>query len=154
MRKDFAVACYRDGDGWTVNAINHRTIAGVSRALGQLRSTGPAFGIVCEDDVVFALVRRSPRGLRVFLSDAAVDTALVDEAVDLLDEDLDYILGEDTEDDSAAPAGDWGVLEDLGLSEQLLGVLVDNDELWATDQVLTIAQEVGCDAELERAVGR
>ena len=49
--------------------------------------------------------------------------------------------------------GDFNILEDLGLPESVLSVIVDDDESWADDQIMEIAETLGFDEELDRAVG-
>ena len=48
--------------------------------------------------------------------------------------------------------GDFSILEDIGLPESVLSVIVDDDESWADDQIMEIAETLGFDEELEQAV--
>ena len=42
---------------------------------------------------------------------------------------------------------------DVGLSEQVLSVIVDESEWWASEQLQRIAEELGFDDALAKAVG-
>jgi putative tRNA adenosine deaminase-associated protein len=106
-------------------------------------------------------VRPAPGGARLLLGDSTV--ALEDEddpevdgvrlAADILDElGLDAPTDEEIEEaddpDAPWPEGDFGILTDRGVGEQSLSVLFDDAEIYASDQLLSIAGDLGFGDEL------
>ena len=68
--------------------------------------------------------------------------------------DLGEVNGEDLADAGLADPwaeGDLSILADLGLSEQVMSVICDDSELWASEQLLRIAAELGFESELSAA---
>ena len=94
--------------------------------------------------------RSGPKGTKLFVSD--LDAALDDNfVIDALEErGYDTEMGEDWE--GSWGIGDFSILEDIGLPESVLSVIVDDDESWADDQIMEIAETLGFDEELEQAV--
>ena len=45
------------------------------------------------------------------------------------------------------------MLADLGLSEEVLGVIADDDDLWPSEQLVRIAEELGFADELVEVAG-
>ena len=76
------------------------------------------------------------------LSDAtaALDYDIAAEVLDNLDADIDP---EDLEDADPFEEGDLGLLSDIGLSEAVLGVILDETDLYADEQLGRIAREMG-----------
>ncbi|AZA14623.1 hypothetical protein CCHOA_11240 [Corynebacterium choanae] len=109
------------------------------------RSEGPAFALLCLDDDFFIIVRPTPDGVKVLLSDAT--RALVDDlAADALSEigaELPDIDDDDLDELEPWAEGDFEILADLGVSAQVMDVICADSQLWATDQLLRIADEVG-----------
>lgn len=108
--------------------------------LRKLRSTGAAFAMLAVDDEFFVLVRPSPAGASLLLSDAAAALDY-DIAADVLD--LLRVEPPDEDDDDLWPEGDLGILSDLGLPEPELQVIVDDPDLYPDEQLHMIAQRIG-----------
>ncbi|MEJ4113523.1 tRNA adenosine deaminase-associated protein [Corynebacterium kroppenstedtii] len=149
----FAVALTSQDGQWMVRSLPEQAAWDLDvavRALRDLRSEGPSFGMVCVDDDWFVLIRPTPRGTRLLLSDATA--AVVDDyAADVLDEldvDTPDIDPDDRADAEPWPEGDFEMLEDLGVPSQVLTVICDDDELWASEQLLRIAEELNVDEDL------
>jgi putative tRNA adenosine deaminase-associated protein len=70
-----------------------------------------------------------------------------------LDVEVPDIAEEDFADTEGWPEGDFDILVDVGLSEQVLSVIVDESEWWASEQLQRIAEELGFDDALAKAVG-
>jgi len=88
------------------------------------------------------------------LSDAtaALDYDIAAEVLEKLDADI-----EDEDLESAEPyeEGDLGVLSDIGLSEAVLSVILDeSDDLYVEEQVDRIAREMGFADELSAVLKR
>lgn len=107
------------------------------KAVRALRAEGPAFAMICVDDDYFLIVRPTPNGVKLLISDA---TAALDD--DYAESALDLIHAEAEEGEPYAE-GDFDLLEDLGLSAQVLTVIADDLDAWASEQLQQIADELG-----------
>ena len=96
---------------------------------------------------------RHPSGTRLLLSDAtaALDYDIAAEVLDNLDADIDP---EDLEDADPFEEGDLGLLSDVGLPEAVLGVILDETDLYADEQLGRIAREMGFADELSAVIDR
>ena len=153
----FAVTVTRDGADWQVrtfrDAFDDPQVA-VDTVL-NLRSESASFAMLCVENEYFVIVRPHPERPRFLLSDAtmAVDD---DYAADILDElgvDVPNIDPEELDDIDGWPDGDFDILEDLGLSEEVLSVLAEDEDAWPVESLMRIAEELGFDEELADAVG-
>ncbi|HIW90466.1 MAG TPA: tRNA adenosine deaminase-associated protein [Candidatus Corynebacterium avicola] len=154
-------AGYGGGAQWRVRVLQRSVpdgLDGLVRDLRALRSTGVLVGMVCVEDDWCALVRPVPGGATLLLGDASViveddDEPGIDLARDILDElDVDGPTDEDIDDaddpDAPWPEGDFDMLADLGVGEQVVSVIFDDGEILASDQLLRVAEELGFDEEL------
>lgn len=149
----FAVSLTRQDNEWIVRTLPTEAtqeLEALTRALRQMRAEGPSFGMVCIDDDWFLLARPTPNGVRLVISDAtaAVVDDLAADVLDELDVDIPDVDPDDRADADPWAEGDMDMLEDLGISEQVLSVICDDDELWASEQLLRIAEEIDVDEEL------
>ncbi|WP_315533100.1 tRNA adenosine deaminase-associated protein [Corynebacterium matruchotii] len=157
MERNFAVTVARLGSSWEVGTF-HDDFSTVDTAVGavrSLRAESAAFALLCVDDEYFVIVRPTPSGVRLFLSDASMG-AVDDFAASILEEldvEVPDIAEEDFADTEGWPEGDFDILVDVGLSEQVLSVIVDESEWWASEQLQRIAEELGFDDALAKAVG-
>lgn len=119
--------------------------------LRGIRSTGAAFGMLAVDDEFFILLRPTPGGVSLLLSDAAAALDY-DVAADVLD--LLRIEAPDEDDDEVWPEGDLAILEDLGLPAAELQVIVDEVDLYPDEQLRMIAQRCGFAGEYTALVDR
>ena len=149
----FAVALTSQDGQWMSRILPDRAMWDLdvaTRAVRDLRSEGPNFGMVCVDDDWFVLIRPTPRGTQLLLSDATA--AVVDdyaaEVLDELDVDVPDMDPDERADAEPWPEGDLEILEDLGVPSDVLAVICDDDELWASEQLLRIAEEINADEEL------
>lgn len=152
----FAVAVVQENGKWRCSALNPKTLTSLSAAeveLRELRSTGAMFGVLNVDDEFFLIVRTAPAGTRLLLSDAtaALDYDIAAEALESLAADIST---DDLEDAEPFEEGDLGVLADLGLPDAVLGVILDQDDLYADEQVSRIAQEMGFADELSAVLDK
>ena len=151
----FGVAVVREEGQWRCSAMAPKSLTSLSAAeteLRELRSAGAVFGLLDVDDEFFVIVRPAPSGTRLLLSDAtaALDYDIAAEVLDNLDADIDP---EDLEDAEPFEEGDLGLLSDVGLPDAVLGVILDED-LYADDQLVRIAREMGFADELSAVIDR
>jgi len=121
--------------------------------LRELRSAGAVFGLLDVDDEFFVILRPGPSGTRLLLSDAtaALDYDIAAEVLEELDADIDP---DDLEDSDPFEEGDLGLLADIGLPEAVLGVILDETDLYADEQLGRIAREMGFTDQLSAVIDR
>lgn len=151
--RSFAVAVTMGERGWRVVDLGDDatdTLADAAQALRNLRSERAAVGMLNIDDDYFILVRQGVGSLRVVLSDAtaAVTDDIAADVFDELDLDIPDIDEDELDDVDAWAEGDMDILADLGCSEESLESICDDQSLWASEQILAIAEELGCAEEL------
>ncbi|CAB0786723.1 tRNA adenosine deaminase-associated protein [Corynebacterium diphtheriae] len=150
MKSNFAVTVARVNATWQVRAFNddYSSLKRSIDAVRTLRAEGAAFAMLSIEDDYFVLVRPTPQGVKLLISDATAATE-DDFAADILDElDADQPDPEDT----PYAEGDFDILADLGLSEQIMSIITDETDWWASEQLQRIAEELGFDEELEQAL--
>jgi putative tRNA adenosine deaminase-associated protein len=139
----FAVAVVREDGKWRCSALDPGALTELDAAiteLGKLRSTGAAFGLLAVDDEFFVIVRPSPRGPALLLSDAAAALDY-DIAADVLD--VLRVDPPDEDDEAVWPEGDLEILTDLGLPGPELEVIVGEVDLYPDEQLQMVAQRCG-----------
>ena len=149
----YALAVARPDNIWRVTRLSAdawENFACFDKDIRSIRTEGVNFGILNRACEYFIIVRPGPKGTKLFVSD--LDAALDDNfVIDALEErGYDTEMGEDWE--GSWGIGDFSILEDIGLPESVLSVIVDDDESWADDQIMEIAETLGFDEELEQAV--
>lgn len=155
MERNFAVTVTRADSAWEVRAFkdSFSTINTSVKAVRNLRSESAAFALLCVDDEYFVIVRPTPSGVKLMLSDASM--AVVDDfAASILEEldiDIPDISEEEFENTEGWPEGDLDILADLGVPEQVLCVIADETEWWASEQLQRLAEEMGFEKQLNKA---
>ncbi|HSE09089.1 MAG TPA: tRNA adenosine deaminase-associated protein [Nocardioidaceae bacterium] len=149
---DFAVVAYREEGVWQVEELAPEHVGEVSSFADELRrwpGDGGALGMVSVDEDFFVIVRVAGATTRVLLSDvtAGTDWPLARSVVQFLEIPLP-----DDEDDQE-PAGDMGLLADLGISAMDMGALVDDYDLYPDEMLGDIAAKVGFGAQFDEVVG-
>ncbi|WP_197321839.1 tRNA adenosine deaminase-associated protein [Saccharomonospora sp. NB11] len=139
----FAVAVVREDGRWRCDRLADTALTELDTTiteLRKLRSTGAVFGLLAVDDEFFVVVRPTPSGVSLLLSDAA---AALD--YDIAADVLDLLRAEapDDDDDVVWPAGDLEILADLGMPKAELEVIVNEVELYPDEQLQMIAQRCG-----------
>lgn len=160
MSQDFpdgyAVTVERTGGAWRVREFedDFSDLSTSITAVRNLRAEGPAFALLNVEEDYLVIVRPGPSRTRVLLSDAtmAVDD---DFAADILDEagaEIPDIDPDELDNVDAWADGDFDILTDLGLSEEQMSILLDDDADPA-DLAQAIADELGFGDELDDVVG-
>ena len=149
---DFAVVAYREEGVWQVEQIPSEKIGDLDALAAELRrwpGDGGAIGMVSVDEDFFLLVRVTGARTKVLLSDvtAATDWPLARSAVEFLEIPLP-----DDEDDQE-PAGDLGMLNDLGMTAMDMGALLDDLDLYPDEMLGDIAGRVGFGTQFDEAIG-
>jgi putative tRNA adenosine deaminase-associated protein len=152
----FGVAVVREDGKWRCTPMRRLALTSLTAAeteLRELRSAGAVFGLLDIDDEFFVIVRPAPAGTRLLLSDAtaALDYDIAAEVLDNLDADID---DEDLEDADPFEEGDLAVLSDIGLHEDVLGVILAETDLYADEQIGRIAREMGFADELSAVLDK
>ncbi|RJQ75403.1 tRNA adenosine deaminase [Pseudonocardiaceae bacterium YIM PH 21723] len=155
----FAVAVVRVDGHWRCTPMDNSALDDLDRAITQLRRLGvvggAVFGLLDVDDEFFMIVRPTPVGVDLMLSDAsaALDYDVAADVLDLLRVEPP----EDMAEDEVWPQGDLGILADLGLPEAELELIVSEIDLYPDEQLEIIARRCGfaeeLSAEIEDLVG-
>lgn len=145
----FAVAVVREDGKWRCTALDSSALRELDAAITELRkirSTGAVFGLLAVDDEFFLLLRPSPGGVSLLLSDAAaaLDYDIAADALDLLRVDPP------DDDEEVWPEGSLDILADLGLPAPELQVIIDDVDLYPDEQLQMVAQRCGFDEEFTK----
>jgi putative tRNA adenosine deaminase-associated protein len=146
----FAVAVVREDGRWRCTAMDAAVLAELDAAITELRkvrSTGAVFGLLGVDDQFFLVLRPSPRGVSLLVSDAAaaLDYDIAADALDLL-----RVEPPSEDDEEIYPEGALDILADIGLPAAELRVIVGEVDLYPDEQLQMIAQRCGFADELAK----
>ena len=133
--RSYAVAVALGDGGWTVSELPDEALDDLDAAVSatrRLRAERASFAMLNVDDDYFILLRPVPGAVRAVLSDA---TAAV------------------TDDIDAWPEGDLALLADVGMPEDMLAVICEDQSLWACEQLHVIADHLGFADELAEVTG-
>jgi putative tRNA adenosine deaminase-associated protein len=149
---DFALVAYREEGVWQVQEVDPEKAADLDGFAAELRrypGDGGSLGLVSVDEDFFLLVRVLGPAVRLLLSDvtAATDWPIARSVVD----HLELPLPDDEEDQE--PAGDLGIVADLGLGAMDMGALLDDYELYPDEMLGDIAGKLGFGSQYDELVG-
>lgn len=149
---DFAVVAYREEGVWQVERLADEAIENLDALTAELRrwpGDGGSLGLLSVDEDFLLVVRVLGARTKVLLSDitAATDWPIARSAVEF----LELPLPED--EDEQVPAGDLGIVADLGMGAMDMGALLDDYELYPDEMLGDIADRLGFAAQFEEAVG-
>ena len=139
----FAVAVVREDGRWRCTAMDAAVLTELDAAitaLRKVRSTGAVFALLGVDDQFFLVLRPSPRGVSLLVSDAAaaLDYDIAADALDLL-----RVEPPSEDDEEIYPEGALDILADIGLPAAELQVIVGEVDLYPDEQLQMIAQRCG-----------
>ena len=148
---DFAVAAYREDGAWQVTVLQLRGRTDLSSLVSSLRrypSESGVIGLISVDEDFFILARVIGGRARLLISDvtAATEWPLAKQVVD----ELDIPMTDD--DDEQVPAGDLGIVADLGMSAMDMGALCDDIDLYPDEMLAEIADKLGFGREFRETV--
>ena len=149
---DFALAVYREEGEWTAEELAHDVLADVDTLVHALRrfpGDGGALGLIGIDEDFFLVVRVAGAATSILLSDitAADEWELAGDALD----HLGLPMPED--EDAPEPAGDLGILADMGMSAMDMGILLDDVDLYPDEMLSDVARRLGFGKLFDDAVG-
>lgn len=149
---DFVIVAYLEDGRWQVVSLPKRSARDLDtlvRTLRQQPGDAGALGLVSIDDDFFLLARIVGVDARLLLSDvtAASEWPIARAVLD----DLDLPPFDDEEDD-LQPAGDLGIVEDLGMGPMDMGMLCDDDELYPDQMLIEVANRLGFGPEFRAAI--
>lgn len=138
----FGVTVVREDGKWRCDPMDASSLREIDAAITELRkarSTGAVFGLLAIDDEFFLLLRPSPGGVSLLLSDAAaaLDYDIAADALDLLRVDPPE------DEDEVWPEGSLDILADMGLPAAEMQVIIDEIDLYPDEQLQMIAQRLG-----------
>lgn len=152
---DFAVAVYRDELDWRVELLEPEAAQDLEDLIETLQNraaaAGTALGMVSVSDDFFVLARVADGELRLLLSDVTAGTEWpIARAV--LDELEIPVPADEDDDEHVEPAGDLGIVADLGLDTMELAALCDDLDLYPDEMLGSIASRLGFGDQFQRAL--
>ena len=149
---DFALVVYREENVWRVDEIAEERLHDVESLAADLRRWPGDFGslgLISIDEDFFVLARVAGPHVRLLLSDvtAATEWPLARSVIETLD------LPMPDEDDDPEPAGDLGIVADLGMAAMDMGALLDDEDLYPDELLAEIAHKLGFGTLYDDAVG-
>lgn len=149
---DLAVVAYRDEGEWNVAELPSRAlddIDTISRELRRYPGETGALALVAVDEDFVVLIRAQGSIVRVLLSDAtaATDWPIARSAIDHIGVHVDI------DEDEQAPAGDLGIVADMGFAAADMGELLDDWDLLPEDLLSEIADRLGFGDKFDVLVG-
>lgn len=153
----FAVAVVRDETAWRVTALDASALtnlADAERQIRDMRAAGAVFGLLDIDDEFFIVLRPSPSGTRLLISDATagIDYDVAADALEALNVEIPDINPDELDDVDPWEEGDLAVLADLGLPDAVMSVIVADTDLYADEQLGMIAARLGFADELAKVL--
>lgn len=153
----FAVAVVREETAWKVTALKSSALtdlADAERQLRELRAAGAVFGLLDVDDEFFIILRPSPSGARLLLSDATagIEYDVAADVLDSLNVEIPDFDPDELDDVDPWEEGDLGVLADLGLPDAVMSIIVSDTDLYADEQLGMVAARLGFADELAKVL--
>ena len=148
---DLAVVAYRDEGDWSVAELPDRSLDSVDTIAKELRrypGENGALALISVAEDFVLLVRAQGELVRVLLSDATASTdwSLARSAVNHLGVRVD-------DDDEQAPAGDLGIIADMGMTAQEMGALLDDYDLYPEEILSEVADSAGFGGKFDDLAG-
>ncbi len=150
---DFALVVYREENVWRVEEITDddklHDVEALAEELRRWPGDFGSLGLVSIDEDFFVLARVAGQRVRLLLSDvtAATEWPLARSVLETLDLDMP------DEEDDQEPAGDLGIVADLGVPAMDMGALLDDEDLYPDELLSEVAHKLGFGALYDDAVG-
>jgi putative tRNA adenosine deaminase-associated protein len=151
---DFVLVAFREGGVWQVRKVDDELAVDVEELAVELsRYPGDegSLGLVSVDEDFFLLVRVTGPEVRMLLSDVTASTYWP--TARSVVEHLELPVPDEDDDDDHEPAGDLGIVSDLGMGAMDLGALVDDLDLFPDEMLSDIADRLGFGREYDELVG-
>jgi putative tRNA adenosine deaminase-associated protein len=152
---DFVLVAYREDGAWQLVQVDDELgvdVEELALELGRYPGESGSLGLVSVDEDFFLLVRVLGPEVRVLLSDVTASTywPIARSVVEHLDLPLP---DEDEDEDDHEPAGDLGIVADLGMGAMDLAALVDDGDLYPDEMLSDIAVRLGFGRQYDELVG-
>ena len=151
--ESYAVIAYREHGRWQVEVLPEAVTTDLDALIAAVRQQPGeygAFALVDVADEFFVVVRVQSGRVRLLLSDVTAAVAW-DLAVQVL-EHLDLDVPGDDDLEEVWPAGDLGILSDMGLDEMEMGAILSDDDAYADEMLTLLARRLGFAGAYERVV--
>lgn len=151
--ESYAVIAYREQGPWQVEVLPEAVTSDLDALIAAVRQQpgeNGAFALVDVADEFFVVVRVQQGRVRLLLSDVTAAVAW-DLAVQVL-EHLDLDVPGDDDLEEVWPAGDLGILSDMGLDEMEMGAILSDDDAYADEMLTLLARRLGFADAYERVV--
>ncbi len=141
---------YRQDGAWQVDLMPESFGDDLAALISLTRGQPGSIVLVDVAHEFFLAVRLVAGTERLLLSDAsaAADWDLAGDVLDVLDLDLP-----DEDEDEVVPAGDLEIFTDLGLGADDLLDLLDDEDAYADEMLVVLAERLGFGQAYERVVG-
>jgi putative tRNA adenosine deaminase-associated protein len=149
---DFALVAYREENVWRLEELSLGCVGALEALAAELRRWPGDFGslgLVSVDEDFFVLIRVVGGRAQLLISDvtAATEWPLARSVVSSLD------LPVPDDEDEQLPAGDLGIVADLGVPAMDMGALLDDYELYPDEMLGDIAARLGFGSQYDELVG-
>ncbi|MEV7443081.1 tRNA adenosine deaminase-associated protein [Streptomyces sp. NPDC091204] len=146
----YAITVERRSGAWQCTRLDRTALTGLDEAIAAVRAIGASdavFGFFNADESFFLILRSTPAGSALLLSDAraAHRHTLAAQALDAL-----HITPPEEDAPGARPAGDPGILADLGLTAEAMDAILARPDGVPDDQLRAVADRCGFTAEFDR----
>lgn len=152
----YAVTVARRDGGWVVAEFDDpfESLSTSVAAVRGLRSEGAAFALINVEEEYMVIVRPGPSSIRVLMSDAtmAVDDGYAADICEQAGIEIPEIDPDELDNVDGWADGDFAILEDVGMPEEVLAVLVDDPLADPSHIIDAIAEELGFIDELDEAL--
>lgn len=149
---DFVLVAYREEGVWQVEELDEEAVADLDTFLHELRrwpGDAGAVGLASFDEDFFLLARVQGDRSSLLLSDvtAATDWPIAHDVIEHLE------LPVPDDEDDQEPAGDLGIVADLGMGAMDMGALLDDLDLYPDELLGDIASALGFGSLYDEVVG-
>ncbi|MEU8775442.1 tRNA adenosine deaminase-associated protein [Streptomyces sp. NPDC048606] len=157
----YAITVERRDGAWRCTRLDRTALTGLDEAIAAVRAVGApetVFGFFNADESFFLILRSAPGGTALLLSDAraAHRHTLAAQALDALGmapPGSPDAPGSEAPGEGASgprPAGDPGILADLGLTAEAMEAVLAGPDGVPDDQLRAVADRCGFAAEFDR----
>jgi putative tRNA adenosine deaminase-associated protein len=149
---DFVLVAYREEGVWQLEELDEESVADLDTFLHELRrwpGDGGAVGLASFDEDFFLLARVQGERTALLLSDvtAATDWPIAHDVIEHLE------LPVPDDEDEQEPAGDLGIVADLGMGAMDMGALLDDLDLYPDELLGDIASALGFGSLYDEVLG-
>ncbi|MQA63523.1 MAG: tRNA adenosine deaminase [Actinophytocola sp.] len=146
----FAMAAVLEDGKWRCSRLDSGALVDLNTAiteLSKIATTGAVLALLGVDDEFFVIIRPSPSGTELLLSDAAaaLDYDIAADVLDLLRVEMP-----EDEDDEVWPEGDLHIVQDFGLPSEELEMIASDIDLYPDEQLRMIAGRCGFVDEFDK----